>query len=65
MLNNFDSQIKMKTAPQKASKQPKLSLNLHTMPQTISNNWMKWLVLGLVILSFFAIASLIFYSFMP
>lgn len=44
-------------------KRKSLSLNLHTMPQTITSHWTRWLVLGFVILGIFAIVSFLLYSF--
>lgn len=65
MINNLDLQNKSKSPAAKPVKSPRLSLNLHIMPQTVTSHWKKWLVLGLAILAFFALVSLVFYSFAP
>lgn len=65
MINNLDLQNKTKVSAARPVKRPRLSLNLHIMPQTVTTHWKKWLFLGLGILAFFIIASLIFYSFAP
>lgn len=49
-------------SPPVASRAPKLSMNLHTMPQTIDGHWKKWLGLGFLVLGVFALLMLIFYS---
>jgi len=64
MLNNLDP----KSRPQPsalggAAKRQRLSLNLHTMPQTVTGHWKKWLVLGFLILAIFALASFLLYTF--
>ena len=42
---------------------PRLSLNLHTMPQTANTSFKKWLVLGISIFVFMIIIVIIFSSF--
>jgi hypothetical protein len=62
MLNNFEQ--KPRSRPSilgGAVKRPNLSLNLHTMPQTVTGHWKKWLVLGFIILGIFAVFSISLY----
>lgn len=42
---------------------PRLSLNLHTMPQTSTKYFKKWLILGLSIFVFMVIIAIIFSSY--
>jgi hypothetical protein len=42
---------------------PRLSLNLHTMPQTSTSYFKKWLILGISIFVFMIIIAIIFSSF--
>lgn len=65
MMNSFDLQNKSKISAAKPVKRPRLSLNLHIMPQTVTSNWKKWLFLGIGILVVFIVISLVFYSFAP
>lgn len=46
MSGNFDKRVLSKAG---ASKRPPLSLNLHTMPQTVSGHFKKWLLFALLI----------------
>jgi hypothetical protein len=64
MLNNFDTKSRVRTSILSGvTKRPRLSLNLHTMPQTVTGHWKKWLVLGLIILGILALAFWLLYSF--
>ena len=63
MLNNFGQKTQSPPSSVNGSlKRQGLSLNLHTMPKTITGHLKKWLVLGLLILGIFALASLVFYT---
>ncbi|MHB8903615.1 MAG: hypothetical protein ACYC40_00735 [Patescibacteria group bacterium] len=42
---------------------PRLFLNLHTMPQTSTKSFKKWLILGISIFIFMVIIAVIFSSF--
>jgi len=42
---------------------PRLSLNLHTMPQTSKSYFKKWLILGISIFVFMLVIVVIFSSF--
>lgn len=42
---------------------PRLLLNLHTMPQTSTKYFKKWLILGLSIFVFMVIIAIIFSSY--
>lgn len=65
MLNSLNDQLKpKKDVSAAASKRSRLSLNLHTMPKTITSHWRKWLILGISILIFFALISFIAFSLM-
>ena len=65
MSDNFNSKSQSPVnQPKNASKRPGLSLNLHTMPQTIAGHWGKWLILGFLILGIFALATFVFYTLM-
>ena len=64
MLNSLDPKSRVRpNSNSGAVKHQPLSLNLHTMPQTVSSHWKKWLVLGLVILGIFALISFLLYTF--
>ena len=63
MLNNLDPKSKLRPGLLGGAKRSRLSLNLHTMPQTISGHWKNWLLLGFLILGIFAVASLALYFF--
>ncbi|MEI6529491.1 MAG: hypothetical protein WCN88_03790 [Candidatus Falkowbacteria bacterium] len=64
MLNNLDPKSRPRPSILGgATKRPRLSLNLHTMPQTVTSHWKKWLVLGFLILGIFAIVSFLLYTF--
>ncbi len=59
MLNN-DSKNKPVTRPSILSSKksaPRLSLNLHTMPQTAPSHFRKWLFLGLLIFIIMVLAA--------
>lgn len=64
MLNNLDTKSRPLSGGQAATpKRPRLSLNLHTMPQTVTGHWKKWLVLGFLILAIFALGSFLLFTF--
>jgi hypothetical protein len=64
MLNNIDPKSRVRPSVLGgAVKHQPLSLNLHTMPQTVTSHWKKWLVLGLVVLVVFALISFLLYIF--
>jgi hypothetical protein len=64
MLNDFEQKPRPRSGILgNAPKRPNLSLNLHTMPQTVTGHWKKWLVLGFLILGVFAVVSVLFYAF--
>jgi len=64
MLNNFEQKPRSRSGiVGGAVKRPNLSLNLHTMPQTVTGHWKKWLVLGFVILGIFVVFSILLYVF--
>ncbi|HBA36573.1 TPA: hypothetical protein DCZ15_01710 [Candidatus Falkowbacteria bacterium] len=39
--------------------QPRLSLSLHTMPQTADNHFKKWLILGLLVFGLMVIIAIL------
>jgi len=63
MLNNNlnnKSPLRLRAAGSKL--EPHLSLNLHTMPQTVGSHFLKWLFLGLLVFGLMVlIAFLIFW----
>lgn len=64
MLNNFEQKSRPRSSILGGvTKRPNLSLNLHTMPQTVTGHWKKWLVLGFLILGIFAVISILLYFF--
>lgn len=64
MLNNLDPKSRPRPSLLGgAMKHPRLSLNLHTMPQTVTGHWKKWLVLGFLILGIFALTSFLLFIF--
>jgi len=64
MLNNLETKSRPLSGNQtNPAKRPRLSLNLHTMPQTVTGHWKKWLVLGFLILVIFAIGSFLLFTF--
>ena len=65
MLNNLESKPHLRPSILGgAVKKPRLYLNLHTMPQTITGHWKKWLVLGCLVLGIFALTSFLLFVFM-
>ncbi len=65
MLNNLEQKTSTRTSVLGgAAKKQRLSLNLHTMPQTVTGHWKKWLVLGFLILGIFALVSFVLYYLM-
>jgi hypothetical protein len=63
MINSFDEKrINNKNSVARPAQGPRLSLNLHIMPRTVTGHWKKWLFIGLAILALIILASLIFYS---
>lgn len=66
MLNNLETKNSSRSSFMTGTtKRPRLSLNLHTMPQTVTSNWKKWLFLGVVILLIFAGISFLLYYLAP
>jgi len=62
MLNstaNNQGPLRPRVFPVKA--RPRLSLSLHTMPQTGSSHFLKWLLLALLIFCFLALLA--FFAF--
>ncbi|MFA5130833.1 MAG: hypothetical protein WC467_00215 [Patescibacteria group bacterium] len=65
MLNNLEQKPSTRTSILGGgAKKQRLSLNLHTMPQTVTGHWKKWLVLGFLILGIFALLSFGLYYLM-
>jgi hypothetical protein len=62
MLRGQEQKNGQRMSPPAATRAPKLSMNLHTMPQTVDSHWKKWLGLGFLVLGIFALILLIFYS---
>jgi len=63
MLNNYEQKPRARASVlSNVVKRPNLELNLHTMPQTVSSHWKKWLILGLIILGVCALISFTLYS---
>ena len=60
MVNNLDNKTRLraKIAAHPAPL-PNLSLSLHTMPQTSTGHFKKWLVLGLIIFGLMVITAII------
>ena len=58
-----NSQSRLRPGVLGSSKMPRLSLNLHTMPQTSNSYFKKWLILGISIFVFMVIIMIIFSSF--
>lgn len=64
MLNNFEQKSRSRSdAVGGGAKRRNLSLNLHTMPQTVTGHWKKWLVLGFIIMAVFVALSVGLYFF--
>jgi len=64
MLNNFEQKSRPRSSILGGvTNRPNLSLNLHTMPQTVTGHWKKWLVLGFLVLGIFAVISILLYFF--
>lgn len=64
MINNQINN-KPRTRPSifsSAKSLPRLSLSLHTMPQTSTSHFRKWLLLGLLIFCFFALVAFLLFS---
>jgi hypothetical protein len=60
MINNLDNKSRSRLKPLGSSTPlPRLSLSLHTMPQTSTGHFQKWLVLGLIIFGLMVIAALL------
>lgn len=57
MIN--DNVTKSITAKTGAIKRPPLSLNLHTMPQTVGGHFKKWILLALLIFAILVAAAFI------
>ena len=55
---------KGKLLRRQSDRQPasKLSLNLHTMPQTSTGHFKKWLVLALLVFGLFVIIALLVFA---
>ncbi len=41
---------------------PRLSLSLHTMPQTSTSHFRKWLLLGILIFCLFALVAFLLFN---
>jgi len=63
MLNSSFKNNQKSTVFNGGQKRKPLLLNLHTMPQTITSHWTRWLFLGLIIFGIFLAASLLLYFF--
>lgn len=66
MLNNYDPKSRVRPGIiGSVFKRKNLSLNLHTMPQTVASHWNKWLILGFAVLGVLALGAFILYAFLP
>jgi len=63
MINqNKNNQSRLRPGILANAKMPRLSLNLHTMPQTANSYFKKWLILGILIFIFMIVLAVIFSS---
>ncbi len=63
MVNNPENKSRSRLGVFRASKSlPRLSLNLHTMPQTSRHHWQRWLVLGILILALVVLVAYFLFS---
>jgi len=63
MMETTDNKLRPRpTAARVAKSWPRLSLNLHTMPQTDGGHWQKWLLLGILILGLIVLAAYFLFS---
>jgi hypothetical protein len=58
MLNNSSNKTPNRQRPLAAKTLPRLSLDLHTMPQTDNSHFKKWLFLALLIFGLLVIAAI-------
>ncbi|MFA5753754.1 MAG: hypothetical protein WC905_00110 [Patescibacteria group bacterium] len=60
MINNLDSKPRPRSKLlNDRTPLPRLSLSLHTMPQTSTGHFKKWLVLGLIIFGLMVIVAIL------
>jgi len=63
MINNGSvNKTRPKSSLFAGQKFPRLSLSLHTMPQTSTGHFKKWLVLGILTFGLIIIVALILFS---
>ncbi len=59
--NNFHNKTPLRTHKLNSKLSPRLSLSLHTMPQTANSHFKKWLFLALFIFALMILTALIIF----